>query len=431
MGVSETLFIPMTKRELKTAVRQLRDAERRIRPDAAWVARTRNFLLKEVRRDASKRAPVSLGARIKALILSFVPRPLVETIRGPVMAVLSVFGVVLGGSLASVSAAERSIPGDLLYPVKLATEQARIFMEKEPPNQLKLKVEFVERRGEEIKELAKTGTPKNTARLKEATDSLKQDLDAVKLQLHTVGIESSAPKAVEVAKDLDEKSGRLVQTLKEVKEVVPEEVKSNVTEVQVAAVNAGLKAVQILIDKHDDPGVVQVVSSDDLKRVVSGHVDGLAQGIADSTKKVEEATSAASSSRASALDPISIASASSSAAVQAELLKQPLDQLKQAQASLEEMRQLLEKDQFGMLKDKLGEAARAVTAAEKSVNSVLPSLSAASSSSSTVDVATGSSTMPLFPVPTSSAMTPPGGATSTATTATGSSSAPTVNQTVK
>ncbi len=426
----------MTKRELKAAVRQLRDAERRIRPDAAWVARTRNVLLKEVRRDALKRAPVSFGARIKALILSFIPRPVVDTVRGPVMAALSVFGVVLGGSLASVSAAERSIPGDLLYPVKLATEQARIFMEKEPPNQLKLKVEFVERRGEEIKELAKSDTPKNTARLKEATDSLKQDLDAVKLQLHTVGIESSAPKAVAAAKDLDEKSGRLVQTLKEVKEVVPEEVKSSVTEVQVAAVNAGLKAVQILIDKHDDPGVVEVVSSDDLKRVVSGHVDGLAQGIADSTKKVAEAASAASSSKALALDPISIASASSSAAVQAGLLKEPLDQLKQAQASLEEMRELLDKDQFDMLKDKLGEAARAVTAAEKSVNSVLPSLSAASSSSSasTIDVGSGSSATPVIPAPSSSAMAPAGSAASTASTTgalSGSSTPPTVNQTIR
>ncbi len=398
----------MNKRHLKIAVRQLRDAERRIRPDAAWVARTRNLLLKEVRRDAMRRAPVSFGARMKALILSFVPRPLVETIRGPVMAVLSVFGVVLGGSLASVSAAERSIPGDLLYPVKLATEQARILMEKEPPNQLKLKVEFVERRGEEIKQLAKTDAPKNANRLREAADALKQDLDAVKLQLHSVGMESSPSKAVAAAKDLDEKSGRLVQTLKEVKEVVPEDVKQNVTEVQVAAANAGLKAVQILIDKHDDPGVTDVVSNDDLKRVVTGHVDGLAQGIADSTKKVEEITNAASSSKVLILDPLQGGSASASGTAPAALLKEPLDQLKQAQASLEEMRQLIEKDQFGMLKDKLGEAARAVTVAERTVNSVLPSLSAAASASTSVpDVGNASGTAVVVTAPSSSAVTTP------------------------
>ena len=422
----------MNKRHLKIAVRQLRDAERRIRPDAAWVARTRNILLKEVRRDALHRAPVSFGARIKALILSFVPRPLVETIRGPVMAVLSVFGVVLGGSLASVSAAERSIPGDLLYPVKLATEQARLFMEKEPPNQLKLKAEFVERRGEEIKQLAKADAPKNANRLREATDSLKQDLDAVKLQLHNVGMESSAPEAAEAAKDLDEKSGRLVQTLKEVKEVVPADIKQNVAEVQVAAVNAGLKAVQILIDKRDDPGVTAVVSNDDLKRVVTGHMEGLAQGIADSTKKVEEITNAASSSKILALDPLLNASASSSAAAPAELLKEPLDQLKQAQASLEEMRQLLEKDEFGTLKEKLGEAARAVTVAERTVNSVLPSLSAAANASSSVsEVPSGSgSSTAVITSPTSSAATPQGGSSSsTVSTSSPAALAPTASTT--
>ncbi len=414
----------MNKRHLKLAVRQLRDAERRIRPDAAWVARTRNSLLKEVRRDAMRRAPVSFGARLKALILSFVPRPLVETIRGPVMAVLSVFGVVLGGSLASVSAAERSIPGDLLYPVKLATEQARILMEKEPPNQLRLKVEFVERRGEEIKQLAKTDAPKNANRLREAADSLKQDLDAVKLQLHSVGMESSPPKAVAAAKDLDEKSGRLVQTLKEVKEVVPEDIKQNVAEVQVAAVNAGLKAVQILIDKHDDPGVTEVVSNDDLKRVVTGHVEGLAQGIADSTKKVEEITNAASSSKILLIDPLQGGSANASGTAPAVLLKEPLDQLKQAQASLEEMRQLIEKDQFGMLKDKLGEAARAVTVAERTVNSVLPSLSAAAAASTSApDVGSASGTVVTTTTPSSSAMMPQtnGGSTAPMSSSTASS----------
>lgn len=360
----------MTKYALKTAVRLARDAERRIRPDGAWVARTRNQLLKEIRRDAAARRPVPVQDRFKGFVFAFVPRSFVDFVRGPVMAVLSVFGVALGGSLASVSAAERSIPGDLLYPVKLAAEQARLLLEKEPPDQLKLKAEFVERRGEEIKQLAKTNTPQKSQRLKEAAGLLKQDLDAVKTQLHTVAAESSAPKAVEVAKDIDAKSGRLAQTLKEVKEVVPEDVKANVGEVQSAAMNAGVKAVQVLIEKHDDPAVQNLVSNDDLKRAVSEHVQGLEDGIGDTAKKVAEATGGGlaiidAKTSIGLLPPI----ASGTIAFPAESLKGSIDQLKAAKASLEETKQLLQADQLGAVKDKLGEAAKAVASAEKAVTS--------------------------------------------------------------
>lgn len=378
----------MTKRQLKTALGLMRAAEGRIRPDAAWVARTRNQLLKEWRRDASVRPAPSLRIRAQALVSSFVPRPVIDFARGPVMAVLSVFGIMIGGSLASVSAAERSVPGDLLYPVKLASEQAQIMMQA-PPDQLKLKAAFVERRGQEIKQLAQTNSPqpKKTKQIQIAADQLRQDLDAVKLQLHDVTSIGSASQAVAVAQDVDQKSGRLLQTLNEVKDSIPQDAQKNIAEAQVAAVNTGVKAIQVLINKRNDPGVQELVSDEDLKRVVTEHVRGLEDGINDTTKKVDEAKTASQVAIAAASTTIgTLPTATSTEAITAAnatvaLLVDPLDQLKAARATLQETKQLLQTDQMSAVGDKLGEAANAISSAQRAVTSALqPVLAEASSS---------------------------------------------------
>ena len=341
----------MNSRQLKTAVRLMRDAERRIRPDAAWVARTRETMLKTIRHDAIKQPVTTSGARFRAFILAYVPRSSVEFIRGPVMALASVFVVLLGGSLASVTAAEGSIPGDLLYPVKLATEQARIFMEPEAPNQLRLKAEFAERRGQEIKQLAAaTPSPKHTQQIKDTADMLKQDLDAVKLQLHAVAAESSPSQAASAAKDVNDRSDRLASVIKDIKGVVSPEIKQSFTEVQVAAVNTSVKAVQVMIETHDDPAAAKVVSTDDIKRAVTDRVQGLEASITD------------------------VASNTTSSTASPAIIKQSVDQLQAVTASLQETKQLLQADKLSDIKNQLSDAAQAITEVEKTVTTsvILP-----------------------------------------------------------
>lgn len=393
----------MNKRQLKTAIQQLRDTERHIQPDAAWVMRTRNQFLKTIRHDAIKRPVMGMGERFRAFVLAYVPRTTVDLIRGPVMAVVSVFAVVLGGSLASVSAAERSIPGDLLYPVKLATEQARILMEPESPNQLRLKAEFAERRGQEIKKLTQ-GEPsaKQNQQIKETADSLKKDLDAVKSQLHTVASESTASQAATLAKDVDERTGRVASTIKDLKESVSLDIRQNVVDVQVAAANTSLKAVQVLIETHSDPAARQVVSTDDIKRAVAERVQVLEDGITDTAKKVADVTAfnLTVSTTASLLPPS--VSATIAAASSSEFILQSVSQLEAAKVSLEETKVLLQGDKLQDIQGKLGEAVQAIASAEKSVASALPkvvagaegeSLAAPSDPAASTTVPTATSTV--------------------------------------
>jgi hypothetical protein len=69
------------------------------------------------------------------------------------LAVVSV--TALGGGI--VWAASNSLPGDLLYPVKLATEDTRLALASAPGTQVDLALEFVEERSEEAQVLAAAG----------------------------------------------------------------------------------------------------------------------------------------------------------------------------------------------------------------------------------------------------------------------------------
>lgn len=370
----------MNSRQLKTAIRLMRDAERRIQPDAAWVKRTRTDLLANIRHQAMKQSVVTLGQRVRFFVLAYIPRSTVDFVRGPVMAVVSVFAVVLGGSLASVSAAERSIPGDLLYSVKLATEQARILMEPEAPDQLRLKAEFAERRGEEIKQLAQAKpSPKQSQQIKDTADMLKKDLDAVKLQLHTVASQSSPAQAATAAKDVDQRSGHVADTIKDVRDTIPADAKQNILDVQVAAVNTSVKAVQVLIDVHNDPAAAQVVSTDELKRVVTERVQGLEAGLSDTAQKVADVTGQSVAGVTSTIPTASFMVTSPSTSSTTELIKKSVDQLEAAKASLFETRQLLQDDKLSDVKDRLTDAVQAISTAEKAViTAALPSVSATS-----------------------------------------------------
>ncbi len=346
----------MTKKHLKTALGLMRDAKRRIQPDGAWVLRTRANLLKTMHHEVAAMRVPSSRERSKALILAFFPRNVVDVVRGPVMAAISVIGMMLGGSLASVSAAEQSVPGDFLFPVKLAGEQAQLLLQKESQGKLKLKNEFVGKRTEELKKINASNVPSRTERVKEATGIMKKDLDAVKVHLNTVLTESTSVEAATLAKAIEKTSTEAAEVAKVAKELVPEETKLEVTEMQVAAVSTGIKAVQVMIDRQTDPGVNAVVSKEDLKRTVTEQVKGMEQGLLDAEKKT----------------PMGNASSSEMTLPRTTSTQLSLDQFKTARTSLQEMRQLLEEEKLSEAGTKLEEAGKAVGTVEKTAAATPP-----------------------------------------------------------
>lgn len=71
------------------------------------------------------------------------------------MAIVAFIAVLLIGSFSTAVASAESLPGDWLYPVKLASEKTRLLLTGNPINRIRLEKTFDDRREQEILELLK------------------------------------------------------------------------------------------------------------------------------------------------------------------------------------------------------------------------------------------------------------------------------------
>lgn len=357
----------------------------------------------------------SLGEQGAQVIRSFVPARMMVAVRRPMLAFLSIVGLVTGGSIASVSAAERAVPGDLLYPIKLATEQTRLAFTKGRTDKLKLKTEFVGRRAEEIKTIARSDVSQKPERIKEAAEILRRDLDTVKVQLNEASAQEPVHQVAQAAKLIDQKSAELVSALRTVKTSVPDSVKPRVAEAETAAVTAGVRAVQVLLGSHAKPEAKDVVTDEELIKSIDVKVQGLQDNINDAAQKILGSTSSTGVSSSTQVVYPAVVSASST-----------LGQIMDAQHQLTQAKEFLRENKLDQASDKLVQTVQAVANAESSAESA--SLANASSSAG-IMIANASGTADLFRIATSTDAAPFGGqagvqATSTNSTASGTFSIP-------
>jgi len=345
----------MSSREFNRSLKDLKKVASGIRPDPAWVSRTRSAIVMRARKDLVEREAISTARY-------FFPSALVAAVRGPAMALASVVLVILGGSIASVRAAENSLPGDLLYPVKIAAEQTQIIFAKTDTDKLSLKAEFVGRRVDEMKVIAASDTPEKDSRIKQAAEGLKRDLDTVKNQLHDVASDAPPAQVAEAAKLIDQKSAELAVALKDVKTGMSDSAKTTVTEAEVAASSAGVRAVQVLISTHNVPEVKEMMSDAELLSVIQNRIHGMETGITDATQKILDTNGTSTEKNlmiGSATGTLSVPKTATTST------KESFDQITSARTTLAETKQLVAENNLGALSDKLSEAAKAVATVEK------------------------------------------------------------------
>ncbi len=277
-------------RDLYHTIRSLRNRERGINPDPAWVRASRDTLLMQVQNTM----PSVRTAAIRRRLPMFAPlyARLARVMRGPALATFSITSVVLGGSIVSVSAAERAIPGDTLYSVKLVTEQARIALAGTKQDKVKLKAEFTKRRVAELKTIVTTPVSKRGERAVQAVDILKRDLDTLKQQLADAQQGSSGSDAADVARTVDQNTVEVVKALNETKKELPPEAKEKVAAAQAQAADVGLKALEALVNVRQNEGD-SAVSAEDIDSSLAAHSE-MASAMLTETKALAGGATAVS-----------------------------------------------------------------------------------------------------------------------------------------
>lgn len=383
----------MSKRDLLRKLRSVRSTERGIVPDQAWVLRTRSRLMEQTR-NADALSPLPASLRFREAARTFVPTEVLRWMRTPALAAFSILITVLGGSLASVSASDRSVPGDFLYPVKIASEQTRLAFTQGKADRVRLKAEFVDRRVEEIKTIVNTPEKKNPDRLREAAMGLKRDLDTVKNQLKEVEQESSAQVTAELAKLVDEKIDQVSKELGEVKTDVSQEAKPAVAEAAAQAVQTSVAAVAVLIEARTQPEAQNVISDEDVAKVLQEKLLDLHTSIEGVTARLQLASATDTSSMTVATATLQLASAS---------------------ATLGEVKALIDENKLNEATQKLADAAK-ITAQAVAAAELLIVDSEAETVPGTEEIPSGSASSSgdlVTPTSTSTSSTSSGTSTST------------------
>ncbi len=298
----------MSSYHLFKRIRNIRSAARQMKPDDIWVKQTRETLLMQV----ANSQPVGSKPK-KALSRSFnifIPAISFKWMRAPAAIAMAIVIALFSGSLFSVSASERALPGDFLYSIKLVTEQARIALVKEPDEKVKLKTEFTKRRVDEMRQVLDSPMSDKSERVKQAAETLKRDMNTIKNQLDDVKNSSTPEKIKETAKLVDENSGSVIADLQESKNQLPAKERAKLSEAQAAASDTSVKAIEALVKAHADNS--EVVTEEELLEVLKTHNEKVTKTVSESTGlKADTASSSAMLDTPSADSATTTASASS------------------------------------------------------------------------------------------------------------------------
>lgn len=133
--------------------------------------------------------------------------------------------IFIGGPWLMVKASQTSLPGEMLYSIKKASEgiQATVASEE---SKAQLQVEFASRRLEELTKITEDSFPseEKTEKVKEVVDKLKDNLAGASVYANKI----SKEKAIAVAK----KTKKISEDLDRTKEEAPAEIKEDLAEAE-------------------------------------------------------------------------------------------------------------------------------------------------------------------------------------------------------
>ncbi len=314
----------MSTRSLKEQLMNIRNGHDRIGADPAWVRSNRDLLLSQIRNTVEPRSTRSIFSKrlvgqFSHAVKLFVPANLATSIRSMSFVSLALL-LAVSGWIASVSAAQNSLPGDALYNVKLAGEKTELLVVSVVGGQKNKVDTLFKHASNRVEELHKS---KNTDQAKIVIQSLKQSIESASQSLQQAN-DASTPDASVVAKTVNEKTEQLLTSLGTPVVSATEPAIANqaaVVDLQKEVGEAahlievtGVKAVQVLAEQNLAGD--QTVSEEDVKASVEKKLDSLVSDFSEINKDVSDVnTIVVSSTVGSASVSIVITSADTSTAL--------------------------------------------------------------------------------------------------------------------
>lgn len=211
-----------------------------IKPNPDWLKNQRNILLSEILQSGKKTRFPRLSAR---QVWSDLPGFLFPVFK-PVLVFGVVLGLIFGGGFFTVQAAKTALPGDLLYPVKIAVENARLKVSSQE-NKPKFQAELINIRIQEITQIIE-GTDNPATKKEQITktvDKLQAQVVSAKAGLDRIK-QAEPQKVVDTVNAVSETSAQSEKALIEAKEKIVEGLKDEESQDVVSAIDAAVKGIK-------------------------------------------------------------------------------------------------------------------------------------------------------------------------------------------
>lgn len=166
----------------------------------------------------------------------------------PLAAGVAIFLLLLTGWVGIGNASLGSLPGERLYPSKLAFEKVQMSLAFAPQQKAKLQVEFTSRRLEEMVELSATSYKHSPESVRLALAKFKKEVETIREDLK---VEAAAGVKTELAREIGRKSNAYKASVADTSARVPEAVKEEVDEVQALLEETEDEAVEVIITAHE------------------------------------------------------------------------------------------------------------------------------------------------------------------------------------
>jgi hypothetical protein len=238
----------MTNRELATTLKQIKNERRGGAPHDVWVERNRDILLMQVRNTTDVHAKPELRDTVRHFFSIFIPTESILMAARAVGVFLLVIGTVLSGGLASAQIYDNAAPGELLYNVKLAVEDAQIFLAPNEEYRSSLHAEFADRRLDEVAKLSDMGED-HQALVPSVLVAFNGEVAALSASMET--LRSQDPNGVlEVAKLMERKMTIYQNELAKVGSTLAPQYQSSLAESQNLVDDTTIKAIAVIVEKH-------------------------------------------------------------------------------------------------------------------------------------------------------------------------------------
>ncbi|MFA5029341.1 MAG: DUF5667 domain-containing protein [Patescibacteria group bacterium] len=345
----------MTNKELIKGLQELKKLEVGGRPQAGWVLSSRQILMSQL----NPKATVSDEAKNQSF---YYWRYFSGTFRQRVFQPVGAFLLIIFALLtynATVSVASASLPGDMLYPIKTAGEKVQLALTFNDESKVKLQMNFVSRRADEMQLIAiqENDNNRKSKKIVQTAKKITQDNKSLKDSLGKISMAANKPAVLEVAKEVDIKSLEIKQNIATVQNSLPEAVKSEVKdEVKEAIVTTeavGTSALGVIVDNYKTGRAN--ISGQEVASRVAERIKSTEDDIKSASNEVNDVISVVSgtapsviSTSTSAIKLVDVAGSSTTSTLQ-NIVQKP----QQAKEIIEEAKNLLGQKDFSSALEKI------------------------------------------------------------------------------